>query len=290
MNTIQLRAYAKINLYLDILGMQKDGYHRLDMVNAKLSLHDVIACSIVPQRTIELTCSNSSIPTDSRNTAYRAASRYLEQTRSKWGVTIHIDKRIPHGAGLGGGSSDAAAVLQAMDALAEEKLPNERLMQIAAGIGSDVPFFLEEGCCYVGGRGEKVVKIFTLTSLRTSPVFAVLCSPSVHVSTKEAYELWDRSDAKTHSAPAALIQSLIGGQWDSLSSHLFNSFEAVLFPAYPAIQQAYDAFAKFSPSTPRLTGSGSNLYSIHLNRREAEDARSRLLTESYPSQVYELLL
>ncbi|MEW6236113.1 MAG: 4-(cytidine 5'-diphospho)-2-C-methyl-D-erythritol kinase [Candidatus Omnitrophota bacterium] len=290
MNTIQLRAHAKINLYLDILGIQKDGYHQLDMVNAKLSLHDLITCTLIPQRTIELTCNHSSIPTDSRNTAFQAASRFLEQTRTKSGVCIHIDKRIPHGAGLGGGSSDAAVVLQAMNLLTNMRLPPEKLTQIAAGIGADVPFFLKEGCCYVGGKGEKVVKISTHISLMTSPLFVVLCSPSVHISTKEAYALWDRSETKTHSQPAALIQSLNGGQRDSLPNHLFNSFEAVLFPAHPAIRQANDVFASLSPTKPLLTGSGSNLFSLHGCRTEAEDVRGRLLTEGYPSQVCELRL
>nr|HQH72245.1 4-(cytidine 5'-diphospho)-2-C-methyl-D-erythritol kinase [bacterium] len=188
---LELPSPAKINLFLDIIGVRDDGYHRLTMVNAKVSLHDTIACSVSESPGIVLTSSGSRIPLDQSNTAYKAAMRFQEQFNRPLGVRIHIEKRIPQGAGLGGGSSNAATVLTAFNRLTGDRESLESLRRIGARIGADVPFFLYEGCCLCEGIGEQVAPLLVPKSTEEPPIHVVLCHPLEHVSTPRAYQQWD---------------------------------------------------------------------------------------------------
>lgn len=288
LDRIRLASYAKVNLFLNITGVRDDGYHELEMVNAKISLHDDVICSLTNAPEIELLCSESSIPVDETNTAYKAADRFILQTKVAPGARVHIRKRIPHGAGLGGGSSNAAAALFALNQLAKNPLTIPELSMIAQGIGADVPFFLEKGCCYVAGIGERVMGL--AAAKQVEPMGVVICSPTEGVATHGAYGLWDKSGKIEQKSPKPLMQALVNGDWDAIPELLYNAFEPVIFDAYPVVADAYKAFKKISPTKPLLSGSGSNLFSIHPTLDEAESVALAMQKVGYDAHAYELIL
>jgi len=290
LNPITLPSYAKINLFLDILGVREDGYHLLTMVNAKISLHDLLTCTVDRSETIRVSGNHSSVPFGRDNTAYQAADLFFKQTHTKWGCTIFIEKRIPIGAGLGGGSSNAATVLNILNTLAEPPINHELLLEIGAAIGADVPFFLHERCCSVRGIGERVLELYIPNTKKHALPMIVLCSPPVSVSTAKAYALWDQQKKKIHRSPTDLISALSEGRFFEISNHLFNAFEPAVFSAFPEIKQAYDIFTSISPTRPLLSGSGSNLFSVISDPETANEVSDRLRERGYPSSVWELML
>jgi 4-diphosphocytidyl-2-C-methyl-D-erythritol kinase len=239
---------------------------------------------------IQLNVNDPAIPSDASNTAYKAAARFLEQNKLRGGVDIRIQKNIPSGAGLGGGSSNAATVLLALNELYDFPLGASELADIAAGIGADVPFFLENGCAMVKGVGERVLPFQVHPTYHQEPVFVVLCSPAVHVSTKDAYRLWDEQGSGRGKEPAKLLQCLVHGQKENLSASLFNSFESVIYPAYPELNAVYETFVSLSPAKPLLSGSGSNLFSLHPTEEEAYSVSAQLRSKGYKATVCELIL
>jgi len=287
---VEMLSPAKINLFLDIAGLREDGYHRLTLVNAKVSLQDRIACRLIPPPEIQLTANGLPIPLDSSNTAHHAARRFRDLYGLPLGVRIHIEKQIPQGAGLGGGSSNAAAVLTALNQLTGNQVPIETLRECGARIGADVPFFLYEGCCLCEGIGEQVTPLPVSSPEGESPLRVVLCHPDEHVSTPRAYALWDQAGNPPHASPQPLIQALKNQNWERVPGCLFNAFESVIFANYPVIQQAYEVFRNISPTPPRLTGSGSNLYSLHTRREEAIEVANGLEQQGLRATVCDLIL
>ena len=183
---MQVRAPAKINLSLKILGPRSDEFHEIETFIAPISLYDELK---IERRTskqgIEFRCNDPSVPQGDDNLAVRAARAFLKKMKIKSGVVIELKKKVPHGAGLGGGSSDAASTLMALNELFEAKLTREALAKMAEGIGSDVPFFIFQSAAICRGRGELVSPI----KLR-KPLFILLLKPQFGVSTAWAYQRW----------------------------------------------------------------------------------------------------
>lgn len=289
MNSVTFPSYAKVNLYLDILALREDNYHLLEMVNAKFSLHDSITIHVIDESGLNLSISDSRLPVGPENTVYRAAERFLTATNFEQGLEIYIDKHIPFGAGLGGGSSNAGAVLTALNQLAGNPLTLEDLVGIGKKIGADVPFFLIDGCCFVGGIGE-ILEPVAIPQGKSEPPFLVLCSPDVHVSTKVAYGLWDQSTDRRHSSPQPMIQALKEGDFNALPSELFNSFEAVIYPAFPELDRIYSLYCSVSPTKPLLSGSGSNMFSLHDHKEVAVNVADELAKHGLSTGVHQLVI
>src|SRR6184192_2691462 len=189
MSAMQVRAPAKINLSLKILGRRADGFHEIETLIVPVSLCDEIKIDKHPtNKGIEFTCNDASVPKGDDNLVVRAAKTFFERTKLKGGVSIWLKKMIPHGAGLGGGSSDAASILLALNELFETKLPREALAKMAEEIGSDVPFFIFQSAAICKGRGELV----SPTKLR-KPLFILLLKPQFGVPTAWAYTQWRHS-------------------------------------------------------------------------------------------------
>jgi 4-diphosphocytidyl-2-C-methyl-D-erythritol kinase len=185
---MQVLAPAKINLSLKILGRRNDGFHELDTLIAPISLYDEIRIDKEPVEGMRFGCDDPSVPLDSDNLAVRAARTFFETTKIKPAVSIELKKRIPHGAGLGGGSSDAASVLFALNKLFEVELLPEALAEMAAPIGSDVPFFVFQSAARCKGHGE------TVTPMKLKRQFSILLlKPDFAVSTAWAYSRWQDS-------------------------------------------------------------------------------------------------
>src|SRR4029450_592447 len=189
MQRMQLLAPAKINLSLKIIGQRNDGFHELDTLIAPISLYDEIRIDKArPGKGIEFRCDDPSVPQGDENLAVRAAKTFFETTKIEPAVSIELKKKIPHGAGLGGGSSAAASVLLALEALFETKLSREALAEMAEPLGSDVPFFLFQSAAVCKGHGEMVVPV------KLQRQFSILLlKPGFAVSTEWAYLRWQDS-------------------------------------------------------------------------------------------------
>ncbi|HLI85105.1 MAG TPA: 4-(cytidine 5'-diphospho)-2-C-methyl-D-erythritol kinase [Bryobacteraceae bacterium] len=250
----RVAALAKINLDLRVLGKRPDGYHELRTIFQTISLADTLEVRFVPGRrtTIEL-LDPQHIP---GNLALRAAEVAVEAMNARGAVFLYLRKRIPMGAGLGGGSSDAAAVLLALNALAGRPLPLHRLCELGASLGSDVPFFLLGGAAVGIGRGTE---LFPLPD--TPSQCGLLAAPDVPVSTAEAYAaLSPRLTTKSQENKIVSFQSLV---WDrGVPKPACNDFEAVVFERHKRLARLKQRFLDVGASTALMTGSGSAIFGL----------------------------
>ena len=267
---ISLRAYAKINLGLAVLGRRADGYHELRTVYQSISLADELRVSLLPGSGVSLATSGIEVPTENENLAARAAAAILTELKLRQRVAIALRKRIPPGGGLGGGSSDAAAVLRAVLFLSGKKLPPDRLVHLAASLGSDVPFFLLGGRALGIGRGEEVYPL-----AEGSRQHCVLLVPEEGISTAEAYRRLRLPLLATTRAPNAvdLFCGRAGrGEWRELG----NSFEKVAFQMLPRLAALKRQLLRAGAEWASLSGSGSALYGMFPGPAQARAAAERL--------------
>ncbi|MDD4179654.1 MAG: 4-(cytidine 5'-diphospho)-2-C-methyl-D-erythritol kinase [Candidatus Margulisbacteria bacterium] len=248
---LRLKAYAKINLSLKILGLRPDKYHELDSVMQSISLCDIVTLTPIDHG-IEVVTTNLRLPTDKKNLAYQAAELFLRvkgQGSGVKGVKIHIEKNIPLAAGLAGGSADAAAVLYGLNQLSLPALrvTNYALLELGAQIGSDVPFCLTGGNCTVKGRGEFV----TRNPMSVNRTYIVVV-PEVEVPTKWAYGAWD---AKYE---ALNTKSETNSKYQISNSK--NDLEAVVIEKYPVIQKVKDKLLSLGCSFAQMSGSGPSVF------------------------------
>lgn len=259
---MKLSAPAKVNLSLRVLGKRADGYHDLESLMAPLSLCDTVEIDLHPgAENFSLTCSDLTVPADDSNLAVMAAREFSTATGVPLGGQIHLDKVIPHGAGLGGGSSDAAAVIRGLNVLTDLQLPLEKLESIAAGVGSDVPFFIRGGAAWVRGRGERIEPCEL-----PQQFFLLLIKPPFGVSTAWAYAAW----ANSKSAEDPPSSTTFGGvQW-------MNDLEAPVFRKFlllPVLNQ----WLNEQPETciARMSGSGSTVFAVCPTAADAESLSAR---------------
>ncbi|MEP6603869.1 MAG: 4-(cytidine 5'-diphospho)-2-C-methyl-D-erythritol kinase [Spartobacteria bacterium] len=245
---MQVSAPAKINLSLRVLQRRGDGFHEIETSIVPISLCDKI--DIVKQgRWIDFQCDDSSIPTGDENLVVRAAKIFFEQTKQKGGVEIKLEKKIPHGAGLGGGSSDAASTLLALNQLFQTNLSREALAKMAEGIGSDVPFFIFESAAICKGRGEMVLPVESHARLSI-----LLLKPGFGVSTPAAYSRWKDS------------REIPGVPYDAqeFGEHTFvNDLERPVFEKFVFLAQMKMWLVKQPEvGAALMSGSGSTLFAV----------------------------
>lgn len=262
MTAVTVYAPAKINLTLDITGKRSDGYHTVDMVMQAVSLYDTVEVTAQPGGEIRVSCTEQAIPTDSQNTAYRAAELFLKETKRSDGAAISIKKQIPMEAGLAGGSSDAAAVLLGLNKIYGEPLTMDELSKLASAVGADVPFCLYGGTMLATGTGTHLQNIYQMPDC-----FIVLVKPPVGVSTKEAYRLCDGRgyDVPVHSRE--LIACLKRGNIHDAARSLYNAFEQVL--ELGQVQEIKDKLLSFGAGGACMSGSGPTVFGIFTNEQKA---------------------
>ncbi len=266
---MKLLAPAKINLFLKILGRRSDGYHDLSMVMEKISLCDEIVLEKIPNG-IELVNPIPGVPTE-KNLVCRAAQAFKRS-----GVRIHLTKKIPMGGGLGGGSSDAAAVLKSLNRLWELNWPTEKLAEVGVRLGADVPFFLYDGPAKVEGIGDRISPLERLPKLSI-----ILINPGIFVSTPWAYSAWDESRSlaprnrltqQNHDVrlPAAL-------DFGGIIKLLHNDFETVVFPKFPEIKEAKEKLLEVGAEGALMSGSGSSVFGLFETAEKRDSAFEKLL-------------
>ncbi|HXT18405.1 MAG TPA: 4-(cytidine 5'-diphospho)-2-C-methyl-D-erythritol kinase [Gemmatimonadaceae bacterium] len=259
-------AQAKINLLLHVIAREASGYHSIETLFLRLDWGDDVRVRVASGRSLE--CAGSVIPPSGlgpveKNLAYRAAVAYADATGWPNGFAIEIDKRIPVGGGLGGGSADAGAVLRALDALSPRPL-GPQLVEVASSIGADVPFLsIESAMALAWGRGER---LFPVHPLESRPI--VLLIPEVAVATAEAYG-WLSADRGRYEPEARVLTPESIATWEAIAAVASNDFERVVAARHPVISELVDELAAFDAVVSMMSGSGSTVFGIF---GEAPDA------------------
>lgn len=267
-----VKAHAKINLFLDVVGLRDDGYHELEMVMVPLDLHDVIEIEIIPSYNDDfITCD------DFRTgpVQYNLGTRALNAMRAKYGFkqkfNIHIHKRIPMSSGLGGGSSDATAVMLGVCKVLKMKPPLEELLEIARHLGADVPFFLYKTPAIAKGIGEKIEPI------RIKKQYHVLLvMPKVGLSTKEIFTDYDKIEAPIHGDLSAMVIALESGDDEAIAKQMFNGLEQVSIPRLPEIQMIKQTLKDLGFNKVLMTGSGSAIFALDENEKKIQKTATTL--------------
>jgi 4-diphosphocytidyl-2-C-methyl-D-erythritol kinase len=272
LRTLLVRAPAKVNLFLRVLGRREDGFHELLTVFQAIGLFDRIEVSLTDGG-IALEVVGPDLGPDPENLAFRAARALLEEVNTPLGARIRLEKHIPAGAGLGGGSSDAAGVLVAVNRLLGGPLPSDRLASIGADLGSDVPFFLGEEPLALGrGRGESLV---ALPSLPEATL--VLVIPPAPVGTDGAYAaLAEHRRERGWKPPENLPGPGAWRAWSDVSDLAANDFEDVVPRMYPEVAAGLRALADTGAEVTMLSGSGGACFGLFVDERAAEAARGVL--------------
>lgn len=261
---MNVKAFAKINLGLRVLRKREDGFHDIETIFHRINLFDEL--TILPSsHTLSISCNDQTIPTDEKNFCYEAVELLRTEIGTAQGASIQLKKNIPVGAGLGGGSSDAAAVLKALPLLWNVHVDPSTLGALALQIGSDVPFFLHNRSAYAEGRGERL--IFLKLSI---PYWIVLVSPNTCISTAWAYrELSTRKKFEVH---AEMLYDGATCKVAGIATLMTNDFEDVVFAAHPEIAELKRKLRLSGAAYALMTGSGSSIYGLFENESSARRA------------------
>jgi 4-diphosphocytidyl-2-C-methyl-D-erythritol kinase len=267
---VSVSAPAKVNLILRILDKRPDGYHNLWSIMQSVDLKDEILLRLGSQPArIELTCDHPHVPVGPDNLVYRAAALVLERARLDHGLHIVLRKRIPMGAGLGGGSSDAAATILGLNCLFDLEWSPQQMAEVGGSLGSDIPFFFFAPCAKVGGRGD-LVSPLELIGRRT----LLLVNPGFGVETKWAYQTLADTRTSISTMGKALVdlnrQSSVS--WEALRPLMGNDFEDVVFPRYPLLREIKQALLSHGAESAFLSGTGATVFGIFESLPEATRA------------------
>jgi 4-diphosphocytidyl-2-C-methyl-D-erythritol kinase len=277
---VKIRAAAKINLNLRVVGRRADGYHLLDTIMVPVSLYDEIDLRLDRRKAktpaqdsaaIQVICDHPLIPAGAENIAYRAAKLMLEKSRLTFPVRIHIRKSIPVGAGLGGGSSDAAAVLRGLNKLLQLRWPAAKLERLAVQLGADVPFFIRSRPARARGIGERLSPIAGL-----SRRWLVIVYPGFPVATAWGFRNLPQKLTKPHAntSIAAPLKDL-----SQLGKLLVNDLEPIVRERYPEIDRWKRQLVAHGAAGASMSGSGSSVFGVFKSKRRAETAFRRLRQE-----------
>lgn len=272
---ITLKAYAKINLMLDILSRLENGYHDLYMIMQSVSLYDTITVQKNDSKAITITCDVPSIPTDEKNIAYKAAKAFFDYTGiENCGISISINKNIPHAAGLAGGSTDGSAVIMALDKLFATNLKEKEIIFVGSKVGADVPF------CALGGT---MLAQYTGTVLSHLPdldlPYIIITKPSQDVSTAEAYSAFDSAERVRHLDKNGMLQAVISGDYDKIYDKVDNVFEQFIDVTERVIIK--DIMRKHGAKCACMSGSGPSVFGIFTDKDSAEKCLAQL-RKDYP--------
>ena len=267
MNTITRLCKAKINLVIDVLERLPNSYHTVRMVMMRVNFGDEVTVTLRDDNQIVLGGDDPDMPIGRENIAYRAAEAVLEKAGSSLGCDIYIRKRVPMGAGMAGGSADAAGVINMLNELLGEPLTLEERLEIGLKLGADVPFCIMDCCAIAEGIGEK------LTPIPDPPEMSfVIAKPKQSISTKWAYENLDFSQKPREMDIDALAEAIKQGDAAKMFASMGNVFENVSIPACPEIAEYKDLLRSLGADYALMSGSGSAVFGIFLNRDGAESA------------------
>lgn len=280
-NTLTLKALAKINLGLDVLGKRDNGYHDVRMVMQTIYLYDNVTLTRTEEPGIRLETNLPYLPVDEKNIAYKAAKLFIDEFQIKKGVSIKLDKHIPVAAGLAGGSSNAAAVLVGMNRLFRLGLSQEELMERGVSLGADVPYCVMRGTALAEGIGED------LSALMPMPkCYVLIAKPPISVSTKMVYEALDAKEIVEHPDIDGVLEGLSKQDLTKVASSMGNVLESVTIEKYPIIADIKAAMKEAGALNAMMSGSGPTVFGIFDDRKTAKEAWYKLRNMKGAKQVY----
>ena len=278
---MKLRAYAKINLGLDVLRRREDGYHDVKMIMQTIQMYDMLEMEKSEQPGIHLTTNLSYIPVNENNLVYKAVKLLMDQYRIEEGITISLNKFIPVAAGMAGGSSDAAAALVGVNRMFQLGLTRQQLMELGVKIGADVPYCVMRGSALAEGIGEK------LTALPPMPqCYVLIGKPGISVSTKFVYTNLNLGPDTHHPDIDGMIQALQDGDLYGITDRMENVLESVTIPAYPVIETIKDHMKAHGAVNAMMSGSGPTVFGIFDDKEKAEYACEKLRESMLTKQTF----
>ena len=280
-DTVTLKALAKINLGLDVLGRRENGYHDVRMVMQTIYLYDNVTVQKTEEAGIHLECNLFYLPVDETNIAYKAAKLLMDEFDIKEGVRIVLDKHIPVAAGLAGGSANAAAVLVGMNRLFSLGLSQQQLMERGVSLGADVPYCVMRGTVLAEGIGE------ILTPLPPLPkCYVLIAKPGISVSTKTVYEKLDSQEISEHPDIDGILEGLDKQDIYKVAASMGNVLETVTIGDYPIIEDIKDVMKQDGALNAMMSGSGPTVFGIFDDKSKARKAQEHIRTLQIAKQVY----
>ena len=281
MDTIRLKARAKINLGLDVVRRREDGYHEVKMVMQMLRLYDQIDIEKTQESGILVRSNLSFLPTDERNIAYKAAKVMIDRFGLEQGVIIRIEKHIPVAAGMAGGSTDCAAVLYGMNKLFGLRLNQKKLREIGVKLGADVPYCLMRQTALSEGIGEILTPI---SPLQDCPI--LIAKPSVSVSTRHVYEHLKLDEQTMHPDIDGIVTALADGDLYGVTDRMANVLETVTVPEHPVIDEIKKQMMASGAVNALMSGSGPTVFGIFDDEEKAKKACEDMKASGLARQVY----
>lgn len=278
---MKLRAYAKVNLGLDVLGRKENGYHDVRMIMQTIQMYDLLEIERSKTSGIHLSTNLNYIPVNENNLVYKAAKLLMEQYGIQEGLDIRLNKFIPVAAGMAGGSSDAAAALVGVNKLFQLGLTRQQLMDLGVRIGADVPYCVMRGTALAEGIGEK------LTALPPMPqCYILIGKPGISVSTKYVYTHLHIGPETCHPDIDGMIQALKDGDLYGITDRMGNVLESVTIPAHPVIEMIKDHMKEHGAVNAMMSGSGPTVFGVFDDKEKAEYACRKLKESLLTKQTF----
>lgn len=280
MNEYRMKAYAKINLGLDVLGRLENGYHEVRMIMQTVGIFDELTF-VKTEGGITLTTDCGELPVNEDNLVCRAAELMKKHYGIQEGLRIHLRKNIPIAAGMGGGSSDAAAALKGIGRLFDLDCSLRELMELGAGIGADVPYCVMGGTALAEGIGEK------LTALPDAPdCYLVVAKPDINVSTKDVYEHLDGEEIEEHPDIDGMVAAIEKGSLQGILDRMANVLEGVTVKAHPIIDTIKTRMKELGAVGSLMSGSGPTVFGIFVEKAKAQEAYCLIEQEGLAKQIF----
>ena len=278
---MKLRAYAKINLGLDVLCRREDGYHDVKMIMQTIQMYDMLEMEKSEKPGIHLTTNLSYIPVNENNLVYKAAKLLMNQYGIEEGITINLNKFIPVAAGMAGGSSDAAATLVGVNKMFQLGLTRQQLMELGVKIGADVPYCVMRGTALAEGIGEKLTVLPPMP-----PCYVLIGKPGISVSTKFVYTNLNLGPDTHHPDIDGMIQALEKGDLYGITDRMENVLEKVTIPEYPVIETIKNHMKAHGAVNAMMSGSGPTVFGIFDDKEKAEYACEKLKESMLAKQIF----
>ena len=281
MDTISLKALAKINLGLDVVRRREDGYHEVRMIMQTIHLYDRLDIAKTKESGIVIKSNLSYVPTNENNLVYKAGKLLMDEFQITEGVSVDLNKRIPVAAGMAGGSSDAAAMLYGLNRMFDLGLSQKELMERGVKIGADVPYCLMRGTALAEGIGEKLT---ALPPMVKCPV--LIAKPQISVSTKFVYENLKLDENTVHPDIDKLVTDIKNKDLHAIASDMGNVLETVTIPAYPIIADIKNKMLEAGAVNAMMSGSGPTVFGLFEDEETAKKAYKAIQESGLAKQIY----
>lgn len=281
MERIQLKAYGKVNLGLDVIRKRPDGYHEVRMIMQTVQLFDRLQLKKTNKPQISLTTNLNYVPSNEQNLVYKAIALLQKEFQLQEGVIAELEKHIPVSAGMAGGSSDCAAALYGMNRLFSLGLSMEQLMEYGVKLGADVPYCIMRGTALSEGIGEILTRLSPMP-----PCYFVIAKPSISVSTKFVYENLKLEEVKEHPDIDGMMDALVQNDLSGITKRLSNVLETVTIPNYPIIDEIKKELLNTGAMNALMSGSGPTVFGIYDNLKTAKTALFSMRKSRLAKQVF----